>query len=127
MGGYISLQDVYPEVYSTYYYAIHSFQLGFRHDSIMNWHHDIDWKIIRKQIQDLINKGNKHENRDQIKYRYKQGDQVLLKNVRETKFNQNANLDPCVITAVRNNGTVRDRKGKVKDTFNIQNLIPYKE
>ena len=44
-----------------------------------------------------------------------------------TKFNQDAYIGPYVITAVRNNGTVRVRKGKVMDTFNIQNLAPYKE
>ena len=31
------------------------------------------------------------------------------------------------MTAVRNNGTVRARKGRVTDTFNIQNLTPFKE
>ena len=42
---------------------------------------------------------------------YKQGDGVLLKNVWETKFNQDAYLGPYAITVVRNDGTVRVHKG----------------
>ena len=37
------------------------------------------------------------------------GDRVLLKNAWPTKFNQDAFLDPYVITAVRNNGTIHLR------------------
>ena len=58
---------------------------------------------------------------------YKQGDKVLLGNDRKTKFNQDAYLGLYVITAVRSNGTVRARKGRVTDTFDIRNLTPYKE
>ena len=45
----------------------------------------------------------------------------------KTKFNQNAYLGPHIITAVRNNGTVRAHKGRITDTFNINNITPYKE
>ena len=55
----------------------------------------------------LINEGNKHENRNQTNHTYKQGDKVLLKKAWKTKFNQDACISPYVITAVRNNGTVR--------------------
>ena len=58
---------------------------------------------------------------------YKQGDKVLLKHAWKTKFNQDAYIGPYVITTVRNNVTVRAHKGRVMDTFNIQNLAPYKE
>ena len=58
---------------------------------------------------------------------YQQGDKILLKNVWKTKFNQEIYIGPYVITAVRNNDTVRARKGKITDIFNIQNLTPYKE
>ena len=58
---------------------------------------------------------------------YNEEDKVLLKNARKTKFNQDAYLGPYTITAVRNNGTVRARKGKVTDAFNICNIILFKE
>ena len=46
----------------------------------------------------------------------KKGDKVLLKNAWKTKFNQDAYLGPYTITAVRNNFTVRVRKGAVWHT-----------
>ena len=48
-----------------------------------------------------------------------QGDKALLKNAWKIKFYQGAYLGPYVITAVRNNVTVRARKSSVTDTFNI--------
>ena len=43
------------------------------------------------------------------------------------KFNQNVYLGPYVIKAVRDNGTVRARKGIITDIIIICNLTPYKE
>ena len=60
-----------------------STQLIFRRNSIGNRRRDADWEIFRKQKQDLINKGNKRKNRNRINHTYKQGDKVLLKNVRK--------------------------------------------
>ena len=92
---------------------------------MINQYPDIDWKMIWKYKQDLINKGNECKNCNQIKYIYKQGDKVLLKNAWKTKLKHDVYLGPFVIAAVRNNGTVRDHKGKVTDAFIIQNLISY--
>ena len=39
-------------------------QLIFGRDSIINRRHNVDWKIIRKRKQNLINKGSKRENRN---------------------------------------------------------------
>ena len=58
---------------------------------------------------------------------HNKGDKDLLKNAWTTKFNQDVYLRPYTITPVRNNGTVRVRKGKVTDTFNIYSIAPYKE
>ena len=58
---------------------------------------------------------------------YNKGDKILLKNAWKTKFNQDAYLVFCTITVVRNNGTVRARKGKLIDFFNICNITPYKK
>ena len=99
-------------------------QIIFGRDSIINRRHEIDWETIRKRKQNRINKGNERENRNRISHTYKIGDKVLLKNAWKTKFNQDAYKDPYVITAVRNNGTIRARKGRV---MNIRNLTPYKE
>ena len=50
---------------------------------------------------------------------YKQGDKILLKNVRMTTFNQDTYVDHYVITTVRYNSIVRACEGRVMDTFNI--------
>ena len=102
-------------------------QLVFGRDSILNRRHDVDWEVVKKRKQDLINKGNARENKKRKTHEYKTGDKVLLRNAWKTKFNQNAYLGPYVITAVRDNGTVRAHKGRITDTFNIRNLTPYKE
>ena len=41
-----------------------------------------------------INKGNTHENCNQIKYTYKQKDKVLLKIKWKTKYDQDAYVGP---------------------------------
>ena len=102
-------------------------QLVFRRDSILNTCHKANWQLIKKCKQYLINKGNQQENGNQKEYTYNKGDKVLLQNTWKNEFNQDAHLGPYTITAVRNNGTMRARKGKTTDTFNIRNISPYKE
>ena len=58
---------------------------------------------------------------------YNKKDKVLLKNVWSTKFYQDVYHGPYTIAAVRKNGTVRNRRDKVKDTYNLDNITPYKE
>ena len=58
---------------------------------------------------------------------YKVGDKVLLKNAWTTKFNQDAYLGPYTIAAVHDNGTVRARKGRVTDMFNLLNITSFTE
>ena len=62
-----------------------------------------------------------------LTHAYQTEDKVLLRNAWKMKFNQNAYLGPYVITAVKDNGTVRARIDRVTDSFNIRNLTPYKE
>ena len=102
-------------------------QLVFGRDSILNVKHEANWKIIKERKQKLINKGNERENKNRIEHKYKVGDKVLLKNAWKTKFNQDAYIGPYTITTVRNNGTIRARKGRVTDTYNLRNIIPFKE
>ena len=102
-------------------------QLVFGRDSVLNVRHEANWKLIKERKQKLINRGNERENKNRVLHEYKIGDKVLLKNAWKTKFNQDAYIGPYTITAVRNNGTVRARKGNVTDTFNLRNITPFKE
>ena len=100
-------------------------QLVFGRDSVLNVRHEANWKLIKERKQKLINRGNESENKNRVLHEYKVGDKVLL--AWKTKFNQDAYIGPYTITAVRNNGTVRARKGNVTDTFNLRNITPFKE
>mgnify|MGYP000473878471 FL=1 len=91
-------------------------QLVFGRDAILNTRHEADWKIIKDRKQRLINRGNERENKNRKDHTYRVGDKVLLKNEWKTKFNQDAYKGPYTITAVRDNGTVRARKGRVTDS-----------
>ena len=58
---------------------------------------------------------------------YRVGDKVSLKKEWKTKFNQDACKGPYNITAVRDNETVRARKDRIMDTYNLRNVILYKK
>jgi hypothetical protein len=53
-------------------------QLVFGRDMIHNIAFRANWDQIQKRKQDIINKSNQKENKSQIPYEYKVGDQVLL-------------------------------------------------
>ena len=55
-------------------------QFIFGRDSIINQRYNTDWETIKKQKQDLINKGNERDNRNRTNHMYKQGGKILLKN-----------------------------------------------
>ena len=65
------------------------------------------------------------ENKNHKPHVYQTGDNVLLRIVLKTKFNQNAYLDTYVNTFFRDNGFVRAHKGRITDNFTICNLTPY--
>ena len=102
-------------------------QLVFGRDSILNTCHEVNWQLIKKRKQDLINKGNQRENHNQKEHTYNKWKKVLLKNAWKTKFNQDAFLGPYTIKAVRNYGILSASKGKITDIFNICIINPYKE
>ena len=102
-------------------------QLVFGRDSILNVRHEANWKIIKERKQKLINKGNERENKNRIDYKYKEGDKVLLKNAWKTKFNQDAYIGPYTITTVQDNRTIRAKKRRVTDTYNLRNINPFRE
>ena len=62
--------------------------------------------------------GNTCTNKDVISYSKMCGTQ---------NFTQDAYLDAAVITAFRNDDTIRSQQGRVMDTPSIWDLTPYKE
>ena len=61
-------------------------QLIFGRDSIINQQNDVDWEVIRKRKQNLINKGNRGENCNQINHAYKLRRQGLTEKRVENKI-----------------------------------------
>ena len=119
MGQQIILYHVCNKGYSTHYYAIHSCPINIWLQFNIKSTSQSRLGNNQERKQDLINEGNRRENRKRIFHAYKQGDKVLLKDAWGTIFNQDAYIRPYIITAIRNNSTLRACKGRVTDTFNI--------
>ena len=94
----------------------------FVRDAILDINQEANWQLIN---QHKIKKGNQKENHSRQSHVHRTRDKVLLKNAWKTKFNQETYIGPYTVTEVRNNGTVRARKGNVTDTFNLRNIIAF--
>ena len=57
---------------------------------ILNINQEVDWQLIKKDNQALINKGNQKEKRHRLPHLNHTGDIVLLKNAWITKFIKDA-------------------------------------
>jgi hypothetical protein len=99
-------------------------QLVFGRDAMLNMEFHADWEYIRQRKQKRINKNNAAENAKRIPHTYHVGDKIMIKNDPHRKFGKNAYSGPYIITSVRNNGTVRYRKGNIEDVINIRNIHP---
>ena len=77
-------------------------------------------------MKKLIDENNKAENVKCIEHVYQPGDQVLLRQGTENKY-ETPYQGPYCILQVNDNGTVRLNMGAVKDTINIQRLTTYIE
>ena len=69
-------------------------QLVFGRDSILNTRYEANWHLMKKRKQDLINKGNQQENRNQKEHMYNKGDKVLLKNAWKLNSTKMYTWDP---------------------------------
>jgi hypothetical protein len=70
------------------------------------------WDRIQKLKQDIIKKSNQKENKSQIPYEYKVGDQVLLETPGIVRKLSTPPTGPYPVTNVYKNGTIRIQKKK---------------
>jgi hypothetical protein len=70
---------------------------------------------ITKRKQDIINKSNQKENKSQIPYECKVGDQVLLETPGILRKWSTPHTGPYPVTNVYKNGTIRIQKGIVSE------------
>jgi hypothetical protein len=99
---------------STYHTTLQAtpYQLVFGRDMIHNIAFRANWNWIQKWKQDIINKSNQKENKNQIPYEYKVGDQVLLEIPGILRKLSTPRTGPYPVTNVYKNGTIRIQKVK---------------
>jgi hypothetical protein len=97
----------------------------FGRDMIHNLAFRANWDKIQKTKQDIINKSNQKENKSQIPYQYKVGDQVLLETPGILRKLSTPRTGPYPVTNVHKNGTIRIQKGIVSERVNIRRITPF--
>lgn len=60
-------------------------QLVFGRDGIFNIPFKASWDVIKQRKQEIINKNNKNKNCKRIRYTYKEGGLILIKNYKKHK------------------------------------------
>jgi hypothetical protein len=104
----------YLAIRSTYHTTLQATpcQLVFGRDMIHNIAFRANWDQIQKRKQDIINKSNQKENKSQIPYEYKVGDQVLLETPGILRKLSTPRTGTYPVTNVCNNGKIRIQKYK---------------
>lgn len=100
-------------------------QLVFGRDAILNTTFEANWKFIKDRKQKIIKKNNMQENKKRTAHEYQVHDRCLLKTLVTNKYGQPEYDGPYQILQIKDNGTVRVRKGAVTDTVNIRRIKPY--
>jgi hypothetical protein len=121
------LQSTAWAIRSTYHTTLKATpcQLVFGRDMIHNIAFKANWNQIQKRKQYIINKSNQKENRSQIPYEYKVGDQVSLETSGILRKLSTPRTGPYPVTQVYNNGTVQIEKGIVKEQVNICRIATF--
>jgi hypothetical protein len=84
----------------------------FGRDIINNIAFRANWDQIQKRKQEIINESNQKQNKSQIPYEYKVGDQVLLETPGILRKLSTPRTVPYPVTNVYKNGTIRIQKDK---------------
>jgi hypothetical protein len=92
-------------------------------DMFQNTSFRANWDQIQKRKQNIINKSNHEENKSQIPYEYKVGDQVLLETSGILRKFSAPRTGPFSVMNVCNNGTIQIQKGIVSERVNILRII----
>jgi hypothetical protein len=111
----------YHAIRSTYHKTLQATpcHLVFGRDMIHNISFRVNWDQIQKRKQDIINKFNQKENKSQIPYDYKVGDQVLLETPGILRKLSTHCTGPYLVANVYKNCTIRIKKAK-KELYQIE-------
>jgi hypothetical protein len=87
-----------------------------------------DWNKIGDYRQSQTDCNAERENSKRIDYDYRVGDKVLI--VKEgilRKAESRYGKEPCTITTVHTNGTIRVQCGSKSERINIRRVTPFSE
>ena len=101
-------------------------QMVCNRDMIFNITHKVNWELIKKRKQEVIDRNNSRENSKRIPHEYHSGYKVMIHLGTEYKQEQPYH-GPYEIIQVHNNGTVTIKKGAVTERINIRQLQPFFE
>ncbi len=85
-----------------------------------------DWKKKGEYRQSQTDKNTARENNTRVDWDFQPGDKVLLqKDSILHKTESQFESDPCRITTVHTNGTIRVQRGTKSERLNIRRVQPY--
>jgi hypothetical protein len=126
------LQSTSLAIRSTYHTTMQATpcQLVFGRDMIHNIAFRANWYWIQKRQQDIINNFNQKENKSQIPYEYKAGDQVLLETPGILRKNINTSYrtiscNECIQECYNQNP--KSQKAIVSERVNIRRITPFNQ
>ena len=102
-------------------------QLVFGRDMIHDVRFQANWDRIKNNKQKIIEKSNKRENLNRLKYKYKVGDRILLRKPGLRRKLSAPKEGPYTILSVATNGTIKIQRGIVQERVNIRRIEPYFE
>jgi hypothetical protein len=121
------LQSTAWDIRTTYHTTLQATpcQLVFGRDLINNIAFRANWDQIQKENRTLSISPIKNNNKSQIPYEYKVGDQKLLETPRIPRKLSTPRTGPYPITNAYKNGTIRIQKGIVSERVNIRRITPF--
>lgn len=100
-------------------------QLVYGRDMILPITHHVEWDLLSKRRQQLVDKNNKNENKHRIHLDYKLEDKIMIINQDIQRKMDAPNEGPYKIIQVHVNGTVTIQRGSVQQRLNIRRVKPY--
>ena len=123
------LASVAYAIRSTYHTTLQATpaQLVFQRDMVYPIQYIVEWDLLRKRKQELIQKNNVRENSRRIDYDYREGQKILIMNTDIQRKLDNPTKGPYKIVQVHTNGNVSILRGAVIERINIWCIKPYFE
>ena len=123
------LSSVGFAIRSTYHTTLEASpaQLVFGRDMLLPIKFTVDWAMIKQKRQNEMNKNNQRENKARIPHNYNVGDKILLQKPGILPKMETRRQGPYKVDRVFSNGTLRIRRGAIREVVNIRRVTPFIE